>query len=125
MKLIQLLKFRLARILCLLLPALLMAGYSNGTKAVTTAGTRVQLSTDVTSCVSLTVQVLSTNAGTIWIGGTTVSASGKVGLALTNGATPPASAYFSPSATTALYALSAIWLDATNSGDGVTWACYK
>lgn len=104
---------------------LLMGAYSNGTQTVAAAGTRIQLSITATSCVSLTVQVLSTNAGVIWIGGSTVSASGKVGLALTNGVTPPASAYFSPSATTALYVTSAVWLDATNSGDGVTWACYK
>lgn len=109
----------------LLLPLLLLAGYTDGTKTVATAGTRVQLATSPVSCISLTIQVLSTNAGTIWIGGNDVSASGGVGLALTQGVTPPASAYFSPAASNALYSTSSIWLDATNSGDGVTFACYR
>jgi hypothetical protein len=107
------------------LAVLLFGGYTSGTKVVTTAGTRVQLSTATTTCISLTIQVLSTNAGTIWIGGNNVSASGTIGLALSPSVTPPASAAFGPSSTTALYSLSEIWLDATNSGDGVTYACYR
>ena len=118
-------KSSLLILLLLSVTALLFAGYTDGTKTVSTAGTRVQLTSSPTSCISLTIQVLSTNAGTIWIGGSDVSASGKVGLALTNGVTPPASAYFAPSSTTAIYVTSAIWLDATNSGDGVTFACYR
>lgn len=112
-------------LLILLTTALLFGGYTSGTKAVATAGTRVQLSTVATACISLTVQVLSTNVGTIWIGGNNVSASGTIGLALSPSVTPPASAAFGPSSTTALYVLSAIWLDATTSGDGVTYACYR
>ncbi len=109
----------------LLLALPLLAGYSSGTTTVVTAGTRVRLSAGNTVCVSLTIQALSTNAGTIWIGGDNVSAANGIGLALSNGATPPASAAFLPSSTTALYAESAVWLDATNSGDKVSYACYK
>ena len=118
------LKLRIPMILVFIV-GLLFGGYTSGTKAVTTAGTRVQLSTATTACITLTVQALGTNAGTIWIGGSNVSASGAIGLALSPMVTPPASAAFGPSSTTALYSLAAIWLDATNSGDGVTYACYR
>lgn len=108
---------------------LLWGAYYSGTKTVAASGTRVQLSTATpvppSSCISLTIQALSTNAGTIYIGGSNVSAASKIGAQLTNGTTPPASAYFGPSSTTALYSPEAIWLDAGSSGDGVTYLCYK
>lgn len=108
---------------------LLWGAYYTGIQTVTTAGTRVQLTaaspTPPAACISLTVQAKSSNTGTIYVGGSNVNASTKIGVALVNGATPAAAAYFSPSSTTALYSTAAIWLDATVSGDGVSYACYK
>jgi hypothetical protein len=109
---------------------LLMGGYYSGNGTVTTAGTAVQLSVasspiPPTSCITLTIQAKSSNSGTLYIGGSNVSAANKIGAALTNGVTPPASAYFGPSSTTALYSPQTIWLDTTNSGDGYTYTCYK
>lgn len=107
----------------------LWGAYYTGIQTVTTSGTRVQLTaaspTPPASCISLTVQAKSSNTGTIYVGGSNVSASSKIGVALVNGATPAAAAYFSPSSTTALYSTGAVWLDATVSGDGVSYACYK
>lgn len=108
-------------LLILLTAMLLFGGYTDGVRAVTTAGTRVQLSTAGTSCISLTIQAQTANAGTIFIGGSDVLASTKTGIALTAGT----AAAFLPSSTTALYAVSAVWLDATSSGDAVSYACYR
>ncbi len=115
--------------LLVLMADLLWGGYYSGTKVVLTSGTPVQLSAATpvppASCTSLTIQAFAANAGTIYVGGSNVSAANKIGVALSNGSTPPASAYFSPSSSNNLYAPSAIWLDASSSGDGVTYLCYR
>lgn len=48
----------------------------DGSKTVTTAGTRVQLSSSSVSCRKVKIIGLSTNTGSIWVGGSTV-ASGR------------------------------------------------
>lgn len=107
----------------------LSGAYYTGTATIVTSGTPVQLSTATPtppgSCISLTVQVLSTNSGTVYIGGSNVSAANKIGIALNSGQTPPASAAFLPSSTTALYSPQALYADSTTSGDKVNVACYK
>ena len=108
---------------------LLLGGYTTSSLTITTSGTPVRLSSATpvppTSCISLTVQVLSTNSGVVFLGGSNVSAANKIGLSMTNGLTPPASVYFSPSSTTALYSPENYWLDSTVSGDKVVVACSK
>ena len=104
----------------------LYGGNYSGILTVTTTGTAVKLSTATptppVSCISLTITAKTTNAGTIYIGGSNVSAANKIG-AFINSSFP--SAYFAPSSTTALYSPSTIWIDATNSADGVSYECYR
>lgn len=115
-----------SRVACiaLMLSAALLS-YTGGATTVTTAGTPVQLSTSPQKATILTIQAKSTNTGTIWVGGTTVSASGKIGVALgppTTAGQPGASVAFNPQGNAAVYTLSEFWLDATVSGEGVTYA---
>lgn len=109
-----------------ILPLLLCAAYYSGIQTVTTSGTAVQLSSaspvPPTSCIALTIAAKTSNTGTIYIGGTNVSAANKIGVYI-NSSFP--SAYFAPSSTTALYSPQSIWLDATISGDGVSYTCYR
>lgn len=108
---------------------LLWGGYYTGIQTITTSGTRVHLSAaspiPPTSCILLTVQAKPGNTGTIYVGGPNVSASSGIGMALVNGSVPAASVSFGASSTTALFSPSALWLDATVSGDGVSYGCYK
>lgn len=108
---------------------LLLAGYYTGSETITTSGTPVKLSAaspvPPSVCVSLTVQAQSSNTGTVYIGGSNVSAANKIGLALTPSSTPPSSAYFAPSGTLALYAPETVYVDSTASGDKVNYTCYK
>lgn len=117
---------RLSRIFLILPCWLLFGAYYSGIVTVTTSGTPVQLSAaspaPPTSCISLTIAAKTSNVGTIYIGGSNVSASNKIGVYI-NSSFP--AAYFGPSSTTALYSPQSIWLDTTNSGDGVTYTCYK
>lgn len=120
---------RATAILILMLPLLLFGGYYSSVGTVTTSGTPVQASSATptlpTSCISLTIQLHTDTVGTVYVGGANVSASTKIGAALSPGLTPPASAYFGPSSTTALYTPQSLWVDSTNSGDKFTVLCYK
>lgn len=96
-----------------------------GSTTVTTAGTPVQLlaGTSATGC---TITAKSTNTGTIWIGLTSaVSAAGKLGTPL-----GPPLATGQPGATYTCipgakpFSLGSFWLDATVSGDGVTFSWF-
>lgn len=115
---------------CVALPCwMLMAGYYSGGETVTTSGTAVILSNaspvPPAGCIALTIQVDKDNVGTIWIGGSNVSAANEIGIALSPGMTPPASAYFAPSSTNALYVPATIYIDSTTSGDKVKYTCAR
>lgn len=103
----------------------ILYAYTGGSRTVTTAGTPVQLSTTAQPVTILTIQAKSTNTGTIWIAGPTVSAANKIGIALGPPATagqPGMSIAFNPNGNAAPFNLTEFWLDATVSGDGVTYA---
>ena len=78
---------------------------------VTTAGTRVQLGTS--NCVSVTITALTTNAGVIYVGCSTVSSAN--GYQLTAGS----------SVSLDINSLGVVWIDAANSGDSVTYIGVK
>ncbi|HTA98661.1 MAG TPA: hypothetical protein VK730_13595 [Solirubrobacteraceae bacterium] len=95
----------------------------NGLQTVAAAGTPVRLEDEAGNppgaVVGVILQALETNTGTIVFGGKTVVAKAgthaapeRKGIALTPGA----------SATLDINDLAAIWIDATVSGDGVSWA---
>lgn len=74
---------------------------------VTTAGTRVTLGS--ANCVSVTITALAGNAGIIYVGGSAVT-SGN-GHQLTPGS----------SVALDINSLGAVWIDAANSGDAITY----
>lgn len=80
----------------------------NGKTIVTTSGTRVQLSSS-TATTTITIRALSTNTGIIYVGNSSVSSSNGFQL--------------SPQETISvdLSNLSNVWLDASVSGEGVTY----
>jgi len=80
-----------------------------GSKVVTTAGTRVQLSAASVPCKKVTLQSITTNTGKIYIGDNTVSASTGVYI------------YPANSWTLTVSNLNLIYLDADNSGEGVVY----
>jgi hypothetical protein len=84
----------------------------DGRKVVTTAGTSVALATS-TSCREVTITALSTNSGTILVGGSTVVAAAgtRRGVPLAAGA----------SITLSIDNLSSIYIDATASSEGVSY----
>lgn len=90
----------------------------DGSKAVTTAGTRVRLvdESDYQPAFTITIQALrpdgNDNTGNIYLGGATVSPTSGLILALGDFFT------FPPQETNA-YNMNDIWIDAANSGDGV------
>jgi deoxyhypusine synthase len=83
----------------------------DGRKTVTTAGTAVRLGTE--SIRSLAITALSTNTGTICVGGSTVKAKAEERRGI------PLAAGQSVSIDTDDVADA--WLDATVNGEGVSW----
>ncbi len=106
-------------LLATLLTALLFGQYlttGGGTKTVTTAGTAVTLTAANTIVKWVTIQALSSNTGTICVGGSSVLAASKNGTCLTAGQAAPM--YNMPGFP---YDLSAIWIDSTVNGEGVSY----
>lgn len=85
----------------------------DGNKTVTTAGTRVQLSTAYVPCVSITITANSANTGIICAGGSAIVAtsSGRTGVPLSAGDT----------AIIEIVNLNKLYLDSTVSGEGVSY----
>lgn len=81
----------------------------DGVKTVTTAGTRVQVTATITPILWITVQALSTNTGTIFVGGSTIDSTR--GVHLTAG-----EAY-----DIRVRDLSAVWLDSSVNGEKLTY----
>ncbi len=101
-----------------------------GTTTVTTAGTPVQLlsTSPGTKAVGCTITAASTNTGTIWVGfSSSVSAANKIGTPLgppiTTGQ-PGASYACMPVGNSATFSLGSIFLDATVSGDKVSFSWF-
>ncbi len=88
-------------------------GILDGRAVVATAGTRAQLSTDLTEISSVTIQGETDNSGSVTVGDTTVvdTVLTRRGINLTPG----------DSDTIAITQLHFIWLDSENNGDGVTF----
>lgn len=89
----------------------------NGRTIVTTAGTRVQLSTVSVPCKKVEICAETDNTGIIVVGGSTVIATiaTRQGIPLNAGNT---------FTVTDVDNLNRIWLDAAISGDGVTYAYF-
>ncbi len=87
---------------------------SNALKTVTTAGTAVRLTASSTVVRWATVQALSTNTGTVCVGGSGVVASTRSGTCLTAGLAAPL--FNMPGFP---YDLSLWFVDSTVSGEGV------
>jgi hypothetical protein len=85
-----------------------LASVYTGKTTVTTAGTRVVLAS-AQVITSVTVKALAANTGTIYVGGTTVASTNGFQLAA------------SQSVSLDITDLSTIWLDASVSGEGVTY----
>ncbi len=87
----------------------------NLSKTVTSSGTPVQLTTTAHTMANwLLIQPISTNTGVIYIGGSGVTSSNANGLAVGD------SDVLWPSATSNIYDLSTIYIDASVSSEGVT-----
>lgn len=95
-----------------------MGALDNGSKTVTTAGTRVQLSATSVAVESVTIQPKAANTGTIYVGGPSVSSSN--GTRLPSPATSNSSITFTRDED-GIDELSDIWLDASVSGEGVVF----
>jgi len=80
----------------------------NGRNLVTTAGTRVQLASS-TILNSITIKALATNTGVIYVGDSTVSSTNGYQLSARE------------TVTIAVTNANLVYLDATVSGEGVTW----
>lgn len=99
-----------------------------GKTTVTTSGTPVQLyvTQPPTTATICTVTALSTNTGTIWFGfDSNVSAANKQGTPLGPPITagqPGATYSCLPVGNSQSWALGAVWLDSTNSGEGVSFS---
>lgn len=83
----------------------------DGRQSVTTAGSRVQLSTSSVACKRVVVQALETNTGTVVVGGATVvaAAGSRQGYAI----------YPTQSVLLTVSNLNLIYLDSTANGDVV------
>jgi hypothetical protein len=82
----------------------------DGSKTVTTAGSRVALSATSVSCTRVYIVALEANTGTIWVGSNTVAAGrGRPLVAL-------------QSEILDISDLSSIYIDATVDGEGVSYA---
>lgn len=90
---------------------------SDGRRLVTTAGTRVQLSATSVPCKSVAITAMPANTGIMVVGGSTV-----VGTTASRQGVP-----LSPGDTISLDIdnLNKIYVDATQSGEGVTYAYTK
>lgn len=92
--------------------------FSNTSKSVTSAGTRVQLSTDTTIRSGyIVIQALPANTGKIYVGGT--------GVTSANGVSLDAKACFVMNAETSkfgnrIFRLSDIYIDSSENGEGVS-----
>lgn len=88
-------------------------GISDGRKTVTTAGTRVQLTTASTICLSVTLTALLENTGIICVGGSTIvaSASTRTGIPLRKG----------DSVVIEVDNLNKVYIDSTVNGEGVSY----
>lgn len=95
----------------------LWAGTYSNSKTVTTSGTAVALLTTSTCAISYIVQAKTSNAGTVYVGASNVSAANKIGTALTAGV----SVGWLPQSTNCAYDLSTIYVDSTSSSDGVSF----
>jgi hypothetical protein len=111
-------KHAIARAMCVALltfayaPA---AGLFSGTRSVVTSGTAVTLSASSLLAESISIEANPGNAGYIWVGGSTVSSAGGVGVRLAAGdvyALHPMSAPWD---------LSTIYIDASVNGEGVSY----
>jgi len=81
----------------------------DGSQTVTTAGTRVQLTTTATDCKKVRITALGANSGNIWVGGATVAnGRGKQLVPLQD-------------IEIWIDDLSKIYIDATSDGDGVAY----
>lgn len=85
----------------------------DGTKSVGTAGTRVQISSAFTPCISIALTANSANSGIICVGGTAVVATSasRTGVPLAAG----------DSLILEFDNLNKIYLDSTVSGEGVSY----
>ena len=83
---------------------------TDGSKNVTTAGSRVQIVTATTYCIRIIITAKAANTGTIWVGGATVA----------NGSGIPLVAL--QSVLIDIDDLSKIYLDSTVSLEGITYA---
>lgn len=91
----------------------------DGTASVTTAGTRVALSTTSQKAAWIIFKPKAANTNPVFIGGSTVSATS--GYILTNGNN---SVTFPPVADLNGYDLSKIFIDATTNGEGVQFTYF-
>jgi hypothetical protein len=89
---------------------------TDGRKTVTTAGTRVQLSSSSVSAKRVTISALSTNTGVVCVGGSTVVASAgtRTGVGLQAGD------YYELDITN----LNLVYLDSTVNGEGVSFTYF-
>jgi hypothetical protein len=102
-------------VLLFLAASVLLAGLSDGTATVATAGTRIALSSSTQPVVWVLIQAKSANAGAVYVGGAYV-ASGR-GMRLL-----PGDVMALPSLDrTNNYNLAQIYIDADNSKDAVTF----
>lgn len=92
------------------------ATYSN-TKTISTSGTPVALLSTSTCAISYNVQAQTSNAGTVYVGASNVSAANKIGTALTAGS----AVAWLPQGSNCTYDLSTIYADSTSSGDKVSF----
>lgn len=87
----------------------IFSSFSHGQTTVTTAGTKVQLTTSTAETGAVAVRGLTGNTGVVYVGGTGVSASTGYQLDKGESIVIPVS---SPSL---------IWVDAATNGDKVCW----
>ena len=87
----------------------------DGSKNVTTAGTRETLTSSTAMAFTVTVQAKKTNTKSIWVGGKTVAA-GR-GFELPG----PGDSYTFPPQSMNTYDLTVIYIDSEADGEGVTF----
>lgn len=86
----------------------------DGTKAVTTAGTAEALGSQATKCVYIFIQGHSDNTGSVYIGSSTVSKTGKRGIEL-----PPGQSTGLPAGD-----LNDVYVDCDTSGDSCAFVYF-